>query len=289
MHRSYISHQRHYQHTAVSTTQIRQIEKELLLRLNAGIESVEVRPRRPEAFRDQFGASWKEFEAIATRHAAEIRKYYVVFMTEKKFTNRAECVCLDLFVRNQGHFGEPEPKEIILSGYNCHKTDFQTYCQIAEKILFLVPAPSSGPTSAEHGFLVDRLAVSIRHPALANAIKGPLSHQDYDGAVRAATVLVEHELRQRCLAAGREEAAAQTGADLSVTAFNDKNGCLTPPWPVASQAHEGAHLVFRGFFLHLRNAWGHNAIILGSNAAGFAETIEFCQYLLHVVAASAIR
>ena len=152
-----------------------------------------------------------------------------------------------------------------------------------------MPAPRNGPTDDEHGFLIDRLATSIRHPALAQAIRGPLSAKDYDGAVRAATVQVETELRQRCLAVGRAEAQGQTGSDLATTAFSDKAGCLNPPWPVATQARESAHLAFRGFFLYLRNAWGHNATVIGSDPSGVAETIEHCQYLLQVIRDSTIR
>lgn len=116
MHRDYLSYKQRYRHTTVLPAQIRLIEAELLLRLNAGIESVEVRPGKPPAFKDEFGASWKRFEAILAAHGPAIRKFAVLFMTEKNFTNRADCVCLDLFVRNQGHFGEPEPREIYSFG-----------------------------------------------------------------------------------------------------------------------------------------------------------------------------
>ncbi len=288
VHRAYTEYRKRYQHTAVNLEKLQRLEQEMALRLKVGIASIEVRPRQPEAFQDEFGTTLRKFAAIAQEHEREIRKFYVVFSADK-FTNRAACVCLDLLVRNQGHFGEPEPKEIVLAGFNCYKHDFEAYCRIAEEILGLIRAPSKGSTNDSHGFLVDRLAVSIENQALANVIRGPLSTKDYDGAVRAAIVLVEHELRARCVAAGRSESRMQSGSDLAITAFNEKTGCLIPPWSVSAQANEGVHLAFRGFFLHLRNAWGHNATVAGPDASGVDMLIEHCQYLLHLIGQSKNR
>lgn len=59
--------------------------------------------------------------------------------------------------------------------------------------------------------------------------------------------IVETKLREKCLAAGSNEAQQKTGADWAVLAFNKQNGCLNPPWPIATEAHQGVQLMFQVF------------------------------------------
>jgi hypothetical protein len=288
MTRDYTKHECRYEHVTVSLEQIQQIEKETHLRLGASIVSLSIRPKKPAAFEDKYGMNWKEFAGIWAKFPTEVRKYEAVFSREK-LTSLSKTVCVQLFVRNQGHLGEPDQKEIILSGYNCHEHDFKVFCKICETLLALKRAPSKPGFNMSHNRLVERVEAIVETPSLLNCIKGPLQASDYDGAIRAAIVLVEDELRKKCLAMGRVEAAAQTGADLSVTAFVEKSGCLNPPWPIATQAREGAHLLFRGFFLYLRNAWGHTSIVVGKDETMVAEHIALCQYLLKVIDKSTKR
>ena len=287
MNRDCTQFDRRYEHVSVSLEQITAIEAETKLRLKAGIASLEIRPKTPPAFKDSFAATWKDFTNIWKNYPKEIRKFDVVFSGEK-FTRRADTVCVELFVRNQGHYGEAHEKEIILRGYNCYKHDFEVFCSICEKQLNLNKAPKRG-FDMQHGRLIEQVESMIESPALATAIKGALAHKNYDEAIRSAMVMVEDELRKKCLSVGASGAAGQTGADLAKTAYHDASGCLIPPWPIATSALDGAHLLFRGFFLYLRNAWGHSSVVMGSDHSAVTDCIAACQFFLKVIDKSTKR
>lgn len=276
-----------YEHKPVTLEQISEIEREVQLRLHAKRAGLELRPKEPEAFNDLYEPSWKEFCAVWKKHPAEVRKFNVVFATGP-MTCRADSVCVDLFVRNQGHFGEPIEKEIQLSGFNIYEGDFKKFRHICEKILGITRAPAHG-FDILHRRLVERVETAISNPSLRAVVHGALSHYDYDGAIRSAMVLVEDQLRQQCLANGGSAAATQTGADLAGTAYHPNNGCLNPPWPIATSAHDGAHLIFRGFFMYLRNAWGHNTVVMGADESAVFDCLAMCQFLLVVVSMSTKR
>jgi hypothetical protein len=276
-----------YEHTPVSLEQIKAIEREVDLKLRANLAELELRPKKPEAFKDLYGPSWKEFCGVWQKFPAEVRKFHVVFATGP-MTCRADSVCVDLFVRNQGHFGEPNEKEIELSGFNIREGDFKTFCQICESILGIKRAPAHG-FDIPHRRLLEQVEAAISNASLRSVVNGPLSHKDYDGAIRSAMVVVEDQLRQKCLANGGSAAATQTGADLAGTAYHTSNGCLNPPWPIATSAHDGAHLVFRGFFMYLRNAWGHNTVVMGGDESAVLDCLATCQFLLVVISRSTKR
>jgi hypothetical protein len=284
---AHLSFSQRYEHVPISLEQIQSIEGELKLRYSLQIAGLELRFRNPRPIDDVYAPKWPQFSQLWIKYPEHIRKFSVTFSAEK-VNSRADAVCVDIFVRNQGHFGEAHEKEIILSSHNCEKYDFEAFCAICEKALFLRKAPASG-YDMPHGRLMDRIHSSVDHPVLLNSIRGPLSSKDYDGAIRSATVLVEDILRKRCLAEGRVDASTQTGADLAVTAFSGMTACLTPPWPLATQARDGAHLILRGFFLYIRNAWGHNAVVSGSDGTMVVDHILLCQYLLKMIENSSKR
>jgi hypothetical protein len=278
---------RRYEHTPVTLDHILEIQRAVESRLHAKLAELELRPKEPAGFDDLFGPSWSNFCAVWQRHPTEIRKFNVVFASGK-MTCRADSVCVDLFVRNQGHHGEASVKEIALFGFNITEGDFKTFCSICENILGLVRAPASG-FDLPHARLLEKYELAITHTSLRAVVHGALAHKDYDGAIRSALVLVEDELRKQCLANGGSAAAGQTGADLAATAYHPAQGCMNPPWPIATSANEGAHLMFRGVVMYLRNAWGHNTTVMGSDESGVFDCLATCQFLLTVIARSTKR
>ena len=95
--------------------------------------------------------------------------------------------------------------------------------------------------------------------------------------------------KEKCLAAGRNEAQHKTGADLAIIAFNKQNGCLNPPWPIATEAQQGVQLMFQGFFMYLRNAFAHNVVVMGEDKSSVFECISTCEFLLNIIEKSTVR
>ena len=130
---------------------------------------------------------------------------------------------------------------------------------------------------------------AIRNPDLAASVSGALATRRYEEAMQNAVILVESKLRDKCVWAGRNDAKTVTGNDLAVIAYHPDTGCLRPPWPVAANAEQGAMQLFMGFIQYLRNAFGHNAVVMGGDKSSVSELLAFCEFLLRIIEKSTKR
>lgn len=124
---------------------------------------------------------------------------------------------------------------------------------------------------------------------LANLIDSDMKSRQFDAAVRAAAILVETRLKAKCISAGAQDAAGLSGVGLVGRAFHKDNGCLTPPWPIATEVIDGAHQLFRGFVLYVRNATAHNTEFMGKDLSAAIDLLMLCQSLLRIIDASKNR
>ena len=134
-----------------------------------------------------------------------------------------------------------------------------------------------------------RYDTAIVHPELRKQIDAAMKEGSYDTAVRTAAILVETKLRGTCLKHGCTTAKSAAGAKLADLAYEPSQGCLEPPYALAIQARKGAQELFRGFFRYIRNAFGHNAIVVSTNARNVVELVALCEALLMIIRASKKR
>ena len=218
-------------------------------------------------------AKWKD----------DIRKYRLHFCGRYCST-----LYVELTVRMRDYRDTASYAKIELDGKRCNRSDFAALAEVARSTLRLEPYPGK-EWGFEDSVIKQDCERAICDDQLREQTIASISDGQYDAALRTASSLVEDLLRHKCLAAGRAEAATQTGGDLAVTAFNDRSGCLSPPWPLATQAQLGVQLMFQGFFLYVRNAFVHNAVVTGQERQAIFECLMTCEFLLQLVKRSSVR
>ncbi len=72
-------------------------------------------------------------------------------------------------------------------------------------------------------------------------------------------------------------------------AYHRDQGCLTPPWPLATEANTGAQLMFQGFFMYMRNAYMHHSVVMGTDESAVYDLLATCEFLLKVIDSSTKR
>jgi hypothetical protein len=86
------------------------------------------------------------------------------------------------------------------------------------------------------------------------------AEEKFDAAIGAACAYIEKELRVLLIGHGAVVSPTDTGADLCKIAYHREDGVISPPYPVAAQAHHGVFLMAQGFMLYLRNGFLHNKV-----------------------------
>ncbi|MGD0650474.1 MAG: TIGR02391 family protein [Verrucomicrobiia bacterium] len=221
------------------------------------------------------------------KRARDIRKYRLHFC-DLYATRLYSPPHVEVTVRVRDTWDNPSYPKITIDGYGCNREDFAEFLSTAVNSLGLEKYPGRASEFDDSVIEQDYERI-VGNPAVRNQIMASVAGHNYDAALRTASSILEDKLRQRCIAAGRLEAAKQTGVDLAVTAFHKDRGCLKPPWPVSAEPETGAQLMFQGFFMYLRNAFMHNTVVMGEDRTAVFECLMTCGFLMSVVEASTIR
>lgn len=274
----------YYNYVPLEWAHITAVRKEFAERIYQRVEPDEIRPFkiRP-AFKDEYGPSWDKFEKIYQSNQGRVRKFSLMVFRGSEKENR---FCIQIRIReNEDSIGRPDgyPSiEILL--YDGEEHYFEQARRLLEKLWGLEVSEKQLKNE-----LLARYQAAIRHPELKKKTESAMRSHDYDLALSGATILVESALRTRCLKEGCAAAGSVTGAELAVLAFTEEKGCLTPPYAVANRSAHGAFLLFQGFFLYLRNAYGHHSHVVGSDRTYVIEFLSLCDTLLSIVEGSTRR
>lgn len=244
---------------------------------------------RPFRYMDVFNGNFRSLVTALSNNASAVRKYILTFIDAwSRHTPECWVPHMTLTVRIHDYRGNPDYARITLSSIRCSKDDFALFQQIAADCLKIQIFPDMQHTFSDT-LIKQNCDNALNNPILREQISSSIYSGKYDTALRTAFAILEDSLRQKCISAGRSEAKNQTTADLAVTAFHKDRGCLIPPWPVAIEAAQGAQLVFQGLFLYLRNAFIHNATIMGDDRTAVFECLMTIEFLLRVIEKSIIR
>lgn len=247
----------------------------------------QIRPfRKKPAFDDKFGPKFPQFEEMFKKYQGQIRKFGFELsriVGPNKNVNRAI-----ITFRIKENIDQELPTynypSIELLNYEAEDGDFENIRHTLEKVLKIKLPP---PDPKEE--LLGRYNASIRHPELRKQTCSAMRDHHYDLALSGASILVESVLKRACLKYGRSKAKFATGAELAQIAYHPKDGCMTPPYPLAAEANEGAFQLFRGFFFYLRNAYLHNATVMGDDRRYAVEFLALCETLLMIIEGSTSR
>jgi hypothetical protein len=241
---------------------------------------------RPEKFKREdhsFSVS-KIYEAIA-KHPTDVRVYDIRF-SNRDIKGKAliDVVSLGIRVTCRSKFGDNDENErmIELEGLNCGGKDFDYFVKAANQVLrlerYLPPGTDVYDVRLSQFLDSDFLTEEIK--AL---IAGPIQTRQYELAVKALAGLVESSLREKLLALGDQSVQTKAGTELAKSALNKESGVLVPPWNIGSESIQGAHLMFHGFFMWIRNTFHHHARIFERDKNGVLELIQLCSAMLKIL------
>lgn len=241
------------------------------------------------AMRDTiYGTDFKTLDKEWTQRKSTIRSY-VAYLTTRDMKGDAPAdhvhYCVVQELRDKAGV---EAGALSLSAYGCGETSFLEFVDVARSALGIELAPPPGSTWERERLRARWLREHI-DSELVSHISGAIDAGQFDTALKAAIGVVESRLRRRCVAVGCTAALELAGADLAVAAYHKERGCLVPPWPLAVEAAHGSQLMFQGFFLYLRNAFMHNATVMGPNDAAVYDLLATCEFLIKVIDSSAKR
>ncbi len=244
---------------------------------------------RPEVFKWDLSPSWTKFNDLWGKHRGSFRRFTFYFYGGKRSDSSSiDRIQFGLQVVMRRKFGAEADRRIRLSGIGCERSDYERFVGIATSVLHLRKAPPAG-MDWDDVALDERVSAGIINADLVDAISGALGARRYEEAMQNAVILVESKLREKCLSAGGDDAQNATGNNLAVIAYHPDTGCLRPPWPVAVNADQGVMQLFMGFIQYLRNAFGHNALVMGGDKSSVFELLAFCEFLLAIIEKSTKR
>ncbi len=246
-----------------------------------------VKSIEPQVFDSEYRISVKKFLKLVQKYHKSLRKYTIIFQGEYFKGNCYAYLGIKVILRSK--YGDKDDKEkcVEITGYGCRESSFNEFVDFTIEELQLKKFYET--TDSESKSIIDRYDASIINPDILYLLNPLIRAGHYDSALKLVVSLVETKLKEKCLAAGRNEAQHKTGADLAVLAFNKQNGCLNPPWPIATEAHQGVQLMFQGFFIYLRNAFAHNVVVMGEDNSSVFECISTCEFLLNIIEKSTVR
>jgi hypothetical protein len=239
--------------------------------------------------RNVYSGKLEDYRRAYTKYREDIRKFRLFFSSSSgSIENVPWYPHLELTIRLRDRKNSLSYPRVELVSYGYRLEDFEAFERATARLLMLEPLPGEMERH-ETMLLMDNARRMLKHETMSAQVLPSLANRHFDVALRTASSIVEDSLRQKCLSAGRSEAAGQTGPELAVTAFHPDRGCLTPPWPVATEAQHGAQLMFQGFFLYLRNAFTHRAVVLADDAVAAFGGLALCDFLLYVIENSTAR
>ncbi len=241
----------------------------------------------PQVFDSEHRITVQKFLKLIQKHYKSLRKYHIRFLGEHFKGDSYAYIGLNVTLRSKYRDKDDKEKCIEITGYGCHEYSFKEFVDFTLEELQLKKFHET--TDSKCKSIIDRNDASILNPDILHLTNPSIRAGHYDSALKLVISLVEAKLKEKCLAAGKTEAQYKTGADLAVLAFNKQNGCLNPPWPIATEAHQGVQLMFQGFFLYLRNAFAHNVIVMGEDDISVFECISTCEFLLNIIEKSTVR
>lgn len=283
-----------YLHKDVSFDDFMRLKEAIKEDTGHSFEPDEIRPfRKKPSFDDEHGPSANKFEKIFQEHKGQIRKFGFMISRPCRAEKCKSRIVLtfrikeyaDKDARNDNHY-----PSIKLYNYDAENYHFQKVRSTIEEVLNLKqPVQPAPDPPSQRDMLLARYDSSIRHSKLRKQTDAAMRGHRYDVAVNAAATLVETTLKNACIKYGCVKAKSATGSDLAEFAYHDKNGCMIPPYPVAKTANEGAFHLFRGFFLYVRNAFSHNAKVMGDNGRYAVDFLALCETLLVIIDGSKQR
>lgn len=269
---------------------LRQIVELVELRFNVRAIGWTLKSVRPERFGDhsRFDVN-KIYEAI--EKSPDIIRTYAIVFTSTKLGSKAlgDFASLEITVTARSKFGDNDENEkvIELQGLNCAEGDFRYFKKAIFEVVKLEKYYAPGTDMYD-----DLLANFIKSDFINNEsktlISGAISTRQYELAIKAISGLVESTLRDKLESFGVSEASSSAGVELAKLAFNKNNGYLSPPWLIAKESHEGAYLLFNGFFLWIRNGFHHKTKVFTSKE-GILELLTLSCSLLRIIKLSTKR
>lgn len=275
-----------YKFNLITIDQIFKLKDELYDRYSIKLNPDQIRPykNKPD-FEDQYKLNWDKFRRLFAKQHGKIRKYSLALSAPfgyKEYEGRF-LVTVRLNVKERlNKFDSYRYPSIEYSYYWGDLFDFEKGREVLEDVWGLEFSDEQRKLDLFHRFTNSTVNQEFRDKVSALLFK-----HDYDAAMNIAVTLVESKLREKCVDAGNFLAKNATGADLAKIAYHPDSGCLKPIYPVASNASEGAMLMFLGFFKYIRNAFGHNATVMGNDGNCVVEFLNLCETLLKIIELSA--
>jgi len=280
----------YYNLIPIDLDEIKKLETEFRNRLNFVMKPDDVRPFRirPD-FKDEIGIkglSWDKFREVFIRYQSKIRKYSFALGEQNQRNSFRKKYEITIRIKENAYETTPHSRYPSIEILTWQEEDYM-FDRIRK-----VFEETWGLSFSEYQLqrdLVRRYSHSIANGELKDKVSKAMEHHDYDLAMSAASVFVETKLREKCLSVGAVLTKNQTGVDLAVASYHEEKGCLSPPFNVADKASHGVFLIFQGFFHYIRNAYGHNTVIMGNDRECIIEYLNFCETLLKIIETSRKR
>ena len=283
-------HEYQYEYKDINWDDLARLKQAIEEDAGHSVRPYEIRPfRKKPAFKDVWGPKFPEFEELFKNHQRQIRKFGLEFWRVYGPHKNVNRIILVFRVKENADQVLPSYNypSIILSNWEAQDTDFEKVRRVVENVL-KIALPLLPPPDPKEELLV-RYDASIRHPELRRQTCSAMRGHHYDLALSGAAILVESALKRACLKYGCNKAKFATGAELAQLAYHPTSGCMTPPYPLAAEANEGAFQLLRGFFFYLRNAYLHNATVMGDDRRYVVELLALCEALLMIIEGSTLR
>ncbi|MCK4628283.1 MAG: hypothetical protein KAT56_04730 [Sedimentisphaerales bacterium] len=281
----------YYNLIPINLDDIKKLETEFRDRLDIKMMPYDVRPFRirPD-FKDtkvsEEGLSWDKFVEVFVRYQNKIRKYTFALTEQKQRNITGRKYEITIRIKENAYETTPHSyyPSIEILAWQEEDCKFDRIRKVFEE--------TWGLSFSEYQLQIDllsRYSHSIKNEELKDKISKAMVHHDYDLAMSAASVFVETKLREKCLSVGAALTKNQTGVDLATASYHEDKGCLSPPFNIADRASQGVLLIFQGFFHYIRNAYGHNTVIMGNDRECIIEYLNFCETLLKIIETSTKR
>ncbi len=252
----------------------------------------EIRPFKINpSFEDQFGPKERSFWRLFKQYQGVIRKFELRVGYPKKCGYMEAPFWITVRIAENEHHFKPSKKYPTITLHNIDRgprwgdhCSFDHFCNFMEQEWNLELTERQLKFNVFHEY-----TQTISNKKLRSLTEANMRTHNYDAALSNAGTMIESELREACISAGNNQAKGQTGDNLAVTAYGEANGCLTPPWDIATQACKGTQLLFQGFFAYIRNAYNHHAVVMGGSRDNIVEFLKGCEFLLNIIDHSSPR
>ncbi|OGU60971.1 MAG: hypothetical protein A2X64_02910 [Ignavibacteria bacterium GWF2_33_9] len=273
-----------FEYVPLTVTNLKQIVELVELRFKVRAFGFELKSIRPEKFGDIHNFDINKIYDGIENSPNIIRTYHIRFCNKNIGGNAlVDFATLGMKVIAKSKFGDNDEneKKIILDSLNCFENDFNYFKKaVFEIVKFEKYYP---PGKDVYDDVIARFTNSdFIDDESKMLITGAISNQQYELAIKAISGLVESRLRNKLESLGVSSAANSAGIELAKLAYNKNSGCLIPPWPIAKESNEGAHLLLSGYMLWIRNGFHHQTKIFTSKE-GVLELLALSCALLRII------